>query len=122
MQINSLDCPSVTVARTAGIVPPNGPRAVIVDLDFAAAAQYVLDYSNAMRSGQLDMVQTIWVDNYGSSSVLQIDIPTSRQRIVVPVGVQGYFPVICPNPAKLIFSSASGLKLQATLLNYQVWS
>lgn len=122
MQINSLDCPSVTVAHTAGIVPPNGPRAVIVDLDFAAAAQYVLDYSNAMRSGQLDMVQTIWVDNYGSSSVLQIDIPTSRQRIVVPVGVQGYFPVICPNPAKLIFSSASGLKLQATLLNYQVWS
>lgn len=105
--------------RTLGM-PEGGPKCVPIRLDFSVAPSYSLDYSNQTQLGYLDMCQTVWVDNYGNAQVLSISVPGTQQTIQVPAGAQGYFPILCPNPIRLVFSSTGTTVQQVTLLNFPV--
>jgi hypothetical protein len=111
---------SVPLQRTLG-VPEGGPKIVPIILDFSASSSYFLDYSNQMVMGFMDMVQTLWVDNFGNTQILKITIPASQQVLQIPAGTQGYFPCLCPNPVKIQFDSAGATVQQVTLMNFPVF-
>jgi len=117
--LNQNATPGNLLERTMGM-PPQGPRAVPIALNFADFDTYNLDYSNMQNQGFLSMCQTLWVDNYANGQVMTITIPASQQTLKIPAGVQGYFPVICPNPIKMTFNSTGGVACQVALLNYPV--
>jgi hypothetical protein len=121
MQIDAKGLTVQALQRTLGM-PEGGPKCVAIRLDFSANATYVLDYSNVMNLGYLDMVQTVWVDNFGSGQVLKITIPASQQVLQIPAGAQGYFPVLCPNPVKMQFDSTGATVQQVTLINFPVFA
>ena len=119
MLINQLGQSSTPLERTLGM-PEGGPRCVPITLDFAVSASYTLDYGNMQQRNFLDMVQTVWVDNFGNGQVLTITVANLGMSIQVPAGVQGFFPVLCPNPVKLAFHSTGGTVQQVILCNFPV--
>jgi hypothetical protein len=110
---------AVSLQRTLGM-PEGGPKALPIRLDFSASPSYTLDYSNQTSLGYLDMVQTIWCDNFGNGQILKITIPGSQQVLQIPAGIQGYFAVLCPNPIRMQFDSTGGTVQQVSLLNFPV--
>lgn len=114
--LEARNLPATLLQRTLGM-PDGGPKCVPIRLDFGAFQTYTLDYSNMQNLSYLDMVQTLWVDNYGNGSILTITVNASQQVLQIPAGAQGYFPVLCPNPIKLQFDSAGGTVQQVTLIN-----
>ena len=103
-------------------MPESGPKCLPIRLDFSTNPSYTLDYSNQMNLGFLDMVQTLWVDNFGNAQILKITVLSSQQVLQIPAGAQGYFPVMCPNPVRLQFESTGATVQQVTLLNFPVFA
>lgn len=103
-------------------MPEGGPLALPIRLDFSANTSYTLDYSNQTARGFMDMVQTIFVDNFGNGAILKITIQGSQQVLQIPAGTQGYFPVICPNPVRIQFDSTGGTVQSVILLNFPVFA
>jgi hypothetical protein len=118
MNINCQNLPVTELQRA--LVPDGGNKCVPITLDFAANATYNLDMQNFQALSYLNMVQTVWVDNFGNGSILKITIPASQQVLQIPAGVQGYFPVLCPNPVRMQFDSAGGTRQQVILMNFPV--
>jgi hypothetical protein len=112
---------AIALQRTLGM-PEGGPKALPIRLDFATNPSWFLDYSNQMNMGFLDMVQTLWVDNYGNAQIMTITIPNSQQVLRIPAGAQGYFPCLCPNPVKILFESTGATIQQVTLINFPVFA
>jgi hypothetical protein len=111
--------PATILERTLGM-PVEGPRAIPIGLDFSATQSYALDYSNYQQRGFISMVQSVFVDNSLSASVLSILCPATNQTLKIPAGKQGYLPIVCPNPVKLTFSSSGGQFCYVALLNFPV--
>jgi hypothetical protein len=101
-------------------MPGEGPKAIPINLDFSIVGTYVLDYSNMTRRNFFSMLQTVFVDNFTSGSILTITTPI--QVLKIPAGVQGYFPIICPTPIILRFDSAGGVLCKVILLNFPVFA
>lgn len=111
--------PATVLERTLGM-PGEGPKCIPLTLDFSAFTTYVLDYSNMTRRNFMGMVQTVFVDNTLSASILSITTPV--QVLKIPAGVQGYFPIIVPTPIKLQFDSAGAVVCKVLLLNFPVFA
>jgi hypothetical protein len=109
----------VNLERTLGM-PSEGPKCVPIALDFTTITELRLDYQNMQARNFLSMVQTLWVDNFASAVVMTITVPATSQVLKIPAGVQGYFPVLVPNPVKIIFQSTGAVALQVTLCNFPV--
>lgn len=102
-------------------VPSEGPKAIPVNLDYtggsASPLVYTLDLQNFQSLGNLQMVQTLYVDCSASSNDLTMTM-SSGQVIVAKAGTQGYYAVLCPNPVKIAFSSAtSSVVIPVFLIN-----
>ncbi len=119
MNINAPNLTCLQLQRD--VMPAEGPKAIPINLDFTATTEYDLDYSLQQAQSRFSCVQTIWVDNFGNSAILQIQIPSSQQTLQIPAGVQGYFTVIASNPIRMIFSSTGATRQQVTLLNFPVF-
>jgi len=119
--LSQLAASPVILERTLG-VPTEGPKCVPLNLNFAAATSFEIDYSNMQSRAFLGMCQTLWADNSLSATVLTIFIPGTAQTLKIPAGTQGYFTCLCPNPIHMIFSSTGGVVCQVTLCNFPVWS
>lgn len=90
------------------LVPQEGPKSIPLVLDFATETAYLYDATTQQNLGYLSMVQTIWVDTSGMAAALVISIPGSRQTLTIPPNMNGFLNVLCPNPAKVQFSSSAG--------------
>lgn len=103
-------------------VPSEGPKAIPIALDFTGAVgTYVLDATQFQELGNLQMVQTIFADLSGSANPMTITINGSGQQVVCKAHTQGYYPVLCPNPVKLQFDSAtSGSVIPIELINVAI--
>jgi hypothetical protein len=119
--LDSRSLSSVGLQRTLGM-PESGPKILPIRLDFASNPAYSLDYSNQTNLGFLDLVQTVFADNFGNGQVLKITCPASQQVIQVPAGIQGYFPILVPNPIRLLFESTGGTVQSVILINFPVFA
>jgi hypothetical protein len=100
-------------------VPPEGPRAIPLVLDFSATNEYDLNLQNMVQRNFVSQIQAIWFDNSNNGSSLTIKIP-GLQNVIVGAGRQGYINVLCPNPPVLSFISGGGILVYVDLLNYPV--
>lgn len=64
-----------------------------------AATDYTIDMALLSINGEIEDIQTIFVDNYDGLNPLFIDVQYSNQRIVVGAGKQMIVPVFCPRQA-----------------------
>lgn len=112
-------------------LPDEGPKAIPVRLDFTpsspATLTYVLDLELIWSQAKISMIQTIFIDNSQNSNALSVTVNGTGQIIVAAANTQGYYAVLCPNPPKLSFSSASSsVALVVFLINIPisgvVWS
>lgn len=72
------------------------PAMLGFSLNFAAQALQSLDIQYAQQSGQLPILQTIFIDNSQSDVELILSFPSSLQQITAKGRTQGYYPVVLP--------------------------
>jgi hypothetical protein len=89
-------------------VPNEGPKAIPLLLNFVTVASYSLDLTYIQESGQISMVQTLFIDASTATAALVVTVNGTNQKIVAAAGTQGYYPVLCPNPPKFTFANTSG--------------
>jgi hypothetical protein len=69
---------------------------------------------------QLDLCQTLYIDNSKGGAALDVTVPASGQVITAKAGTQGYYNIICPNPIGLIFDCAGGARITIFLINVAI--
>lgn len=105
------------------LIPQEGPKTLPLSLDFSAADQYVLDYYYRQSLAALSMVQTLYIDMKDTDNPLTVTIPGSGQVIRVKGRTQGYYPVMQPNPIRMIFDCPGGpANLAVHLINVPVFA
>lgn len=101
-----------------GLVPCNGPKAVPIPLNFAAASQYEVDATNLNLQDWIEAVQSIYIDNKDNNGAVIVTCRTSNQVLTVPAGAQAYLPVLQPNPPDLNFVSLGSGIATIQLMNF----
>lgn len=102
-------------------IPKEGPKAIPLVLDFTASDSYLLDYGNQQRLNKITMVQTVFIDASLSDVPVSVSVQGLNQVITAKGRTQGYYPVCCPNPLKLVFTCITGpAGVIIILLNYPV--
>jgi hypothetical protein len=119
MNITQQSQRTIPLERSLGM-PEGGPRCLPITLDFTAAVEIVLDYTNMQQRGFFNMVQSVWIDNSTNAAVLTISSPGSGQELKIPPLKQGYLCILVPNPIVMRFASTGGTVVQVTLLNFPV--
>ena len=71
-----------------------------------------LDLWNAVAGGSFHGgAQTLYVDNSGNPRAFAAVTSNELQRIICPAFSQGFFPILQPNPAALVFASAGSVNV-----------
>lgn len=110
--------PVVPVAN--GILPDEA-LAITCTLQFSPAVQAILiDLSESARKFNTIPIQGAFIDTSGSAIDLRIDNSVTGQSILAKAGLQGYYNLLCPMPAKLIavLASAPAAQLNITMILY----
>lgn len=93
------------------MIPPEGPKALKVVLDFTGGSFNGLvdltQQTGPSPSGKLSFVQGLYVDNGDSAVALQIFCQSTGQRITVQPGSQAYIPVLAGVPPIFTFNGAA---------------
>lgn len=97
------------------MIPNEGTKSIAVPpMDFSVANVYTLDLEIPLQTGQISMVQCLFIDMSTSDQAMQIFVNGSNQVIVAKGRTQGYYAVLAPNPVKLAFSCPGGPGLDPT--------
>lgn len=84
------------------VIPKGGPKVIPVTLDFSNTGQIEIDGEQVVSSGAIEFIQGVYIDNADNASAFTITCQATRQRIKVPANSQGFFPLLCANPPKLL--------------------
>lgn len=102
-----------------GFWPKEKPKALAVNLDFTQAAVIPIDLTIAEQEGRFRFVQAVYIDNSANPSPLSLTVSMTQQTVTMPAASQGYLPLLCPNPAKLIASLATvGVGNTSTIIQF----
>lgn len=99
------------------LIPKEGPRAIPINLDFTVNDSFLVDTSQLQQRNDMTVVQAVYIDNYGNSNVVIIEVQGGGQRIVAAPNTQGYYTILVPNPAKMVIGSTLGSFARVFLLN-----
>ena len=103
------------------LVPAGGPKTLPFNLDLTINASQTLDLLLLQQLTKIDFVQAIFVDNSLNNAALTITVDQTNQKIVVPIKAQAYFPLLCPERAKITFSMTGATSIiPIQLLNVPV--
>lgn len=102
------------------LIPEEGPKAVPLLLDFASSDSYVLDYQNMQSRAFISLVQTVFIDNSQNAVEVSVEVGSIGQRIRAAAHTQGYFPILVPNPIRLVFHGAGAGVTPFFLLNMPI--
>jgi hypothetical protein len=75
--------------------PRQGNRELPWTLDFTAAGTIVDDLSPEMQQSQIEIIQSVYIDNSLNPANLLITFQPSGQNITAQAFTQGIYPVIC---------------------------
>jgi hypothetical protein len=111
---------TVALERTLGM-PPEGPKCIPITLDFTIQDSYTLDLSPLNWAAKLSMIQTVFVDSSTSAVDVVVTVPASQQILKIKSGTQGYYPILVPNPIKLLVKCPGGpVDVRLELLNFPI--
>lgn len=100
-------------------IDPAGPIALPINFDFSTNDTYFVDGAQIGHLAFITFIQTIWVDMTAAVNPMTVSPRGSQQKIVVPVGTQGYYPILCNQPWGIDFTSthSSGSIVKVILFN-----
>jgi hypothetical protein len=78
-----------------------GPKVARAELSLTNTNRTLVDFTPYIQNGQIDMVQSLFVDNINNPERLIIEVGTTGQRIVIPAYSQAYVPVLTNNYARM---------------------
>lgn len=116
--VPSENFPVLNVAN--GIVPDEA-LAIPITLSFSPTTTALLcDLTEAARKFNTVPIQGIWIDMSAVTMNLAITIPLSTQTVIAKAGTQGFYPLLCPMPVRLIaqLSAAPGSLLNIPIIVY----
>jgi hypothetical protein len=90
--------PSLSSTYTARI-PPNGSK-VMPYLADLTLGDVDIDLTVQQQQGYIDIVQSVFIDASDCDCSVGIDIPGTRQKIVIPPRHQGFVPMLTPSAPK----------------------
>jgi len=99
-----------------GYAPAQGPKALPIEVDFTGSASQTFNLLQEETQGQIQNIQSVFVDNSDNANPLTILFAITQQRIVVPAGAQGIWPVICAEQVQFTVSTNAGDGLQVMLI------
>lgn len=102
-----------------GYAPQNGPRALPISLDFTNQTFYQLDLVQEVEADVINIVQSIYVDNSANLNPVTFLFDQTNQRLVIPAGAQGTWPVITPKdaPRFVVSTTQAAVVVNFILLN-----
>jgi len=108
-------------------LPEEGAKSIPLLLDFTNTNLWTIDLTSFQELGYISMIQTVYIDNSANGNSFTVVVGTSGQKITAAPNTQGYYPVLCPNPAKLSFGTLQGsgvipIQLINTPIPGPVWS
>jgi hypothetical protein len=109
-------------------LPEEGAKSIPLLLDFTNTATWSVDLTNFQQLGYISMIQTVYIDNSSNGNPLSVIVGSnSGQVITAAPNTQGYYPVLCPNPAQFTISTLQGsglipIQLINTPIPGPVWS
>lgn len=115
-----------TFQLPVGATPKQGNIGIGVDFDFRTVGQVNGDLSVEQQQGQIDFVQSIFIDNRLNASPFVITFSGLRYTIQCRAGRQGIFPVLAAS-GNLSFTavSAGGIIVPTIMMSektaYFVW-
>lgn len=104
-------------------IPPEGPQAIPIVLDFTATRQELeANLVITQQQHKISYIQSIYVDNSINAEPLEIFIPSTQHLVTVPPYHQGFIALLCSNPPSIIFASAvaAPINVVVQLLNFPV--
>jgi hypothetical protein len=95
---------------TLGYAPKEGAFALPVTLLFNtnAVQQISMDFFKEQSQGQIEFIQSVFIDNSQNPQGLALRFPTLQQQITVRTQMQGYFPLFAPNGAFSLTAVTTG--------------
>lgn len=113
---------TVIPVQNQQVPPTQKVMPVILDFTSLAAGETIdMDLSEFVRRGFIDMIQGIYVDMTGYPNALEVTFNGSNQSVTFKPNTAGYYPVFCPNPAKLSFAAQAGSpQITVFLYNFPV--
>jgi hypothetical protein len=105
--------------------PSQGNRELPVVLDFTSTALIADTLFQEMSASQIEMVQSVYIDNSKNAAPLTLIFQDTLQNITAPPFSQGIYPVISAGKINYTAATVQGIKLQIifsnTEKNYAVW-
>lgn len=110
----------------AGYIPKEGNRELLVPLDFSAVTSIDDDLTNEQRLGQIEIVQSVFIDNSLNAQTVTIQfLHGLTQKIVAPALSQGCYPVLVPGALRYRATSTGGVIVPVVWSNtkreFSVW-
>ena len=109
------------VTPVANGLVPDEALAITCNLQFSPTVQAILiDLSESARKFNVIPIQGAFIDTSGSAIDLRVDNSVTGQSVLAKAGLQGYYNLLCPMPAKLIavLASAPAAQLNITMILY----
>ena len=103
-----------------GLAPKELPLAISRTYDFSAQTSYLEDLQVAQEAGQIEWVQALFCDNSQNAQPTSFYFPITNQTIVIAPYSQAYVPVLSVNPPKITVSSAGGVIVNVSYMNFAV--
>jgi hypothetical protein len=100
-----------------GKTPPRGAKAVPVNFDFSTGAIFDVDLTQLKNLGQIEIIQSIFIDNSQNNQAITVTVANTTQSIAVGPTSQGVYPILVTDKAKFTVSSAGNGKAQIQLIN-----
>jgi hypothetical protein len=97
----------VSIKSAAGSHPKQGNRELPVTYNFTNGATIADDLSPEMQAGEIDMVQSVWVDNSQNPNDLTI-IFNDIQTLLVRQYRQGIYPVMSQGSLQVVLTTVVG--------------
>lgn len=102
------------------LVPNEGPKIVPLNLDFAIVGTYEIDLTLAINQRKIEIVQGIYIDNSLNTSPFSIVAESSKQKISIAAGAQGYYPLLAGQYPRFTCTSAGAFVVYIAFLNVPV--
>jgi len=88
-----------------GYAPKEGTKGMTFKFDFTVTPTMEIDMLLENTNGVMQFVQTIYADNSTNPNPLVVYVPATEQRLVIPAGAGGNWPLFCIDQVRIILAS-----------------
>lgn len=97
-----------------------GPQCITFDMDFTAGTEVDVDFSAIQSQAKFSGVETVYFDNSANGSQISWVCDGTYQTGKIPANSCAYVNLLVSNPPKITFTSAGGVRVRTSFLNYFV--